>query len=712
MPHSAVDAPVSSPADQDEKLLRLIADAVPALIAYFELPGMLCRFANRAYAVQYGHTVQSVRGLTTAHIVGADAWELIRPYSERCARGEAVRYTREQTLPSGEMRMIEVNLLPHFDGTTVPVGAFVLITDITERWRAERAVRQSAESMRKFAAATEEAIVFHRDGIILDGNDALCRLTGRPLHEMLGQSIFQFISPQWHATTREYMRLGREDHYEIAVQHQDGRSIPVEVVGKTMREPVADYRVAVLRDITARKQAQEREAFARLHDPLTGLPHRRHLMEQLERRLLQAGQDQQHAAVLLANIDHFKTVNDSLGQHAGDEVLREVAARIRQCARQADVVARLGADEFALVLAPLATPEEATAVADQLLHAMQTPCVLGAHTVTLSLSIGISLFPEDGSSGDALLRHADAAMYHAKQTGPGRRQRFQSGMGTRALEVLERERQLREAIAAQAFVLHYQPQIGLQDGRLQGLEALVRWHHPVRGLVGPEEFIGFAEQRGLIAAIGRWVLHAACRQLKAWQDEGLALVPVAVNLSGLEFRQRDLVQEIATIVATQGTEAASKKTEAIDDLKVVLKENIELGEIVRFEAGEGNVIDTYVHRQDGRGVLGVIVELAGGGSTELAHDIAVHIAFSKPKYLTNDEVPEAEVAAERETLESITRAEGKPEQAIAKIVEGRLGAWFKDQVLIDQPYVKDDKQTIAQLLGGASIARFALVSIG
>ncbi|OJX34057.1 MAG: GGDEF domain-containing protein [Burkholderiales bacterium 68-12] len=602
MPHSAVDAPVSSPADQDEKLLRLIADAVPALIAYFELPGMLCRFANRAYAVQYGHTVQSVRGLTTAHIVGADAWELIRPYSERCARGEAVRYTREQTLPSGEMRMIEVNLLPHFDGTTVPVGAFVLITDITERWRAERAVRQSAESMRKFAAATEEAIVFHRDGIILDGNDALCRLTGRPLHEMLGQSIFQFISPQWHATTREYMRLGREDHYEIAVQHQDGRSIPVEVVGKTMREPVADYRVAVLRDITARKQAQEREAFARLHDPLTGLPHRRHLMEQLERRLLQAGQDQQHAAVLLANIDHFKTVNDSLGQHAGDEVLREVAARIRQCARQADVVARLGADEFALVLAPLATPEEATAVADQLLHAMQTPCVLGAHTVTLSLSIGISLFPEDGSSGDALLRHADAAMYHAKQTGPGRRQRFQSGMGTRALEVLERERQLREAIAAQAFVLHYQPQIGLQDGRLQGLEALVRWHHPVRGLVGPEEFIGFAEQRGLIAAIGRWVLHAACRQLKAWQDEGLALVPVAVNLSGLEFRQRDLVQEIAEVLTATGL--------APQYLEIELTESVLMHHT-------GQTIDT-LHALKALGV-GIAVDDFGTGYSSLAY---------------------------------------------------------------------------------------------
>jgi elongation factor Ts len=173
----------------------------------------------------------------------------------------------------------------------------------------------------------------------------------------------------------------------------------------------------------------------------------------------------------------------------------------------------------------------------------------------------------------------------------------------------------------------------------------------------------------------------------------------------------DLVQEIATIVATQGEDAASKKNEAIDDLKVVLKENIELGEIVRFEAAPGNVIDSYVHRQDGRGVLGVIVELAGG-TVDLAHEIAVHVAFTKPKYLTNDEVPEAEAAAERETLAAITRAEGKPEQAIDKIVEGRLGAWYKDQVLIDQPYVKDDKQTIAQLLGDASIARFALVSIG
>ena len=172
-----------------------------------------------------------------------------------------------------------------------------------------------------------------------------------------------------------------------------------------------------------------------------------------------------------------------------------------------------------------------------------------------------------------------------------------------------------------------------------------------------------------------------------------------------------LVQEIATLVAVDGEEAAAKKADAIDDMKVVLKENIELGRIVRIEPAAGNVVDTYLHRQDGRGVLGVVVELAGG-SVDLAHEIAVHIAFAKPKYLTREEVPADAVAAERETLEGITRAEGKPEAAIDKIVEGRLSGWFKERVLLEQDYVKDEKQSITQLLGGASVVRFALVAIG
>jgi elongation factor Ts len=172
-----------------------------------------------------------------------------------------------------------------------------------------------------------------------------------------------------------------------------------------------------------------------------------------------------------------------------------------------------------------------------------------------------------------------------------------------------------------------------------------------------------------------------------------------------------IVQELATLVATEGEGAATARDAAIDDLKVVLKENIELGRVVRVEAAEGNVLDTYLHRQDGRGVLGVIVELAGG-TAELAHEIAVHIAFTKPDFLSRDDVPADEVAKERATLEGITRAEGKPEAALEKIVEGRLTGWFKERVLLEQSYVKDDKQTVTQLLGDASIVRFVVVAIG
>jgi elongation factor Ts len=172
-----------------------------------------------------------------------------------------------------------------------------------------------------------------------------------------------------------------------------------------------------------------------------------------------------------------------------------------------------------------------------------------------------------------------------------------------------------------------------------------------------------------------------------------------------------LVQEIATLVAAKGEEAAQEKTDAIDDLKLVLKENIALGKVARFEAANGNVVDTYIHRQDGRGVNGVLVELAGG-TKDLAHEIAVQIAFTRPDYLHRDDVPEAEVAEERATLEKITLAEGKPEAALGKIVDGRLTGWFKDRVLLEQNYVKDEKQTISDLLGDAKVVRFTQVAIG
>ena len=535
-----------------DALLRLIADSVPALMAYYDLPGLRCQFANQGYAAYNGHTTESIIGLTVQEAIGDRAWQAIQPHVDRCSHGERVKYTREQTLPNGEVRMIEVNLIPHFDGAGQQLGSFVLITDITERWRAEREVRQSEERMRKFTEATDEAIVFHRDGIITDGNEALTRLTGYALPEVVGLSIFNFISPEWRAVALDYTRSGREDPYEVTIRHKDGHAIPVEVVGKTMPLHHADYRIVVVRDITARKQAQEREAFIALHDSLTQLPNRHFLMKQLSQVLSLTRRRHGRCAALFLNLDHFKTVNDSLGHHAGDQLLCNVAERLRSGVSDADVVARLGGDEFVVVLTDIQTPDDAAMVADKLLAAMHGVFTIDQLPLTISPSIGIALYPEHGHSADQLLRCANAAMHHAKESGRGNRQFYDPSMDASALDVLRHERLLREAIATGAFELHYQPQLCLADGALQGLEALVRWRHPERGLVGPDEFITFSESRGLITPIGRWVMREACRQLKAWQDEGLPPVPVAVNLSALEFRQRDVAAEIAAVLLETG----------------------------------------------------------------------------------------------------------------------------------------------------------------
>ena len=536
----------------NDSLLRLIADSVPSLMAYYDAQALRCQFANQGYAAYNGHTTDSILGLTAQEVVGEKAWRAIEPQVAKSLNGEHVKYTREQTLPNSESRMIEVNLIPHFDGQQRTLGSFVLITDITERWRAENTVRQSEERMRKFTAATEEAIVFHRDGVITDSNEAMQRLTGYQLDEIQGRSIFNFISPEWRAVALEYARAGREDPYEVTIRHKDGHVIPVEVVGKTMPEQHADYRIVVVRDITARKQAQDREVFIALHDGLTRLPNRHFLMEQLAQVLSLARRRHGRVAVLFMNLDHFKTVNDSLGHQAGDQLLCNVADRLRRGVRDADVVARVGGDEFVVVLTDVQHQDDVAMVADKLLHTMLGVFTVDALPLTISPSIGISLFPEHGATADVLVRCADAAMHYAKESGRGNRQFYATGMNPSALDVLKHERQLREAIASHQFVLHYQPQIGLADGSLQGFEALVRWQHPERGLVGPDEFIHFSESRGLITPIGRWVLREACRQIKHWQDQGLPMVPVAVNFSGLEFLQRDVAAETEAVLQDTG----------------------------------------------------------------------------------------------------------------------------------------------------------------
>ena len=549
-----------------DSLLRMVADSVPALIAYYEPKNLRCVFANKSYAEANGWTVDSIIGKTVREAIGEAAWRVIEPQVERVLKGEKVEYIRPLTLPNGEERVVEVHLIPHFDEQAQMLGAFVLITDITRHQLAERSIRDSEERMRKFAAATNEGIFFHKNGILTDVNEALLAITGYAREEMIGHSTLEFVAPQWRQTAADYMREGGEYPYEAEVAHKKGHNITVELVGKTVLLNGETHRLGALRDITARKHAEARIQYLAHHDMLTGLPNRAYLTERLTTILALARRHGTLVAIMFIDLDNFKTINDSLGHHVGDALLKQVAARIKEVLREADMVSRLGGDEFLVILADFAAPEDAAKVAEKLLQVISAPIALEGRELCANASIGISVFPRDGDNADDLIRHADAAMYSAKDHGRGHSRFYTAGLSDEGAETLARESRLREALQRGEFVLFYQPQLSVGDLRLVGIEALVRWRHPERGLIDPSEFIEFAETRGLIDEIGHYVLREACRQNKAWQAAGHAALPISVNVSAVQFRRGDLVAGVKRVLEDTGLEGRYLELELTESL--------------------------------------------------------------------------------------------------------------------------------------------------
>ncbi len=549
-----------------EQLLRALADNVPAMIAYYEAGGLHCIFANRRYAEANGWTTETIVGKTVREAIGDEAWRTIEPQVERVLKGEKVEYVRPMTLPNGEQRVIEVNLVPHFDEQGRLLGGFVLITDITRHQLAERAIRESEERMRKFAAATNEGIFMHRGGILNDVNDALLAMVGYTREEIIGREALSFVAPEWKEAATEYQRVGREDPYEAELVHKDGRRIAVEIVAKTVRINDEVSRIGVVRDLTARKQAEARIQYLAHHDMLTGLPNRAYLTERLGTILALARRHGTLVAIMFIDLDNFKTVNDSLGHHVGDILLKEVAARIKGVLREADMVSRLGGDEFLVILADFAAPQDAAKVAEKLLQVISAPIGLEAREICTNASIGISVFPRDGDNADDLIRNADAAMYSTKARGRGHSRFYTPDLSDAATETLARESRLRDALRRGEFVLHYQPQLDVGDMRLVGIEALVRWRHPQRGLIDPSEFIEFAEAHGLIDEIGQFVLREACRQNKAWQAAGFAALPISVNVSAAQFQRGDLVAGVKRVLQETGLEGRYLELELTESL--------------------------------------------------------------------------------------------------------------------------------------------------
>ena len=301
-------------------------------------------------------------------------------------------------------------------------------------------------------------------------------------------------------------------------------------------------------DITERKVAEERIQFFAYYDALTELPNHTLLQDRLVKALAGARRRKEKVALLFLDLDRFKLINDSLGHTAGDLLLQSVAKRINVWTREQDTVARLGGDEFLVVLNGIKEISDAAVAAERLMKAMTTEFVVQGHSLSVTCSLGISIFPDHGKDGEILIGNADAAMYCAKESGRNNFQFFTENMNAQAVEHLALEQNLRKALERKELFLAYQPQMDIATGGLIGLEALLRWQHPEMGLVPPDRFIRIAENSGLIVPIGEWVLRTACTQVRAWQDAGLLAVSVAVNVSPVQFRQEGFCQLIRQVL--------------------------------------------------------------------------------------------------------------------------------------------------------------------
>ena len=408
-------------------------------------------------------------------------------------------------------------------------------------------------------------------------------------------------------------RLGHSDQLLVLRKPFE----PIEVLqcansltSKWRNERIIRAQVASLeRDVSVRTQGLEAATrqlrHLATHDALTGLPNRVLLDDRIAQALTHAHRERHSFAVMLCDLDRFKLINDSLGHHAGDHLLQEVARRLTNVVRDVDTVARLGADEFIIVLSPLTSRKDAEVVAQRVIGAMQPAVEIAGITIHASLSIGIAFYPDDGSSVETLIAHADAAMFAAKQRGRNSVQCYAAGMDAGTHEKVRLESDLHTALALRQFELYYQPKVDTMSGTFYSAEALIRWRHPERGLVSPAAFIPLAEECGLIGPIGEWVLREACRQGRAWQQAGLSPVRIAVNVAASQFRAGDLVETIHQALADAELEARFLEVELTESAVMsdpeesikILEQLSEMGVLVSVDDfGTGYSSMSYLRR--------------------------------------------------------------------------------------------------------------------
>lgn len=530
------------------QMLAQIRDSVVTM----DLDGYIVGW-NRGAERLFGYTAEEIIGKNIL-LLYADSDKddplLFNAFLENGSHEMTVRRRKK----SGEIFWASVSLSLAQDDLGQPTGLIGYVVDISERLAAEQKLRLHSKI---FESSSEAIVVTDAAENIISANQAFTTITGYVESEVLGKraDILAAIEDQTllAAEFRNRSKNASQWSGQLQFRRKNGVGFPAWASISSMQDShgAIGHYLLVFSDISERQEVERQNFRLAYYDTLTGLPNRALFYARLEQVLSQAHRNRSHGALLLLDLNRFKNVNDSFGHTAADALLKEVGRRLSITLRKEDVISRLGGDEFVIALLDIKHREHAGHVAQKLLTILAEPFHVDHHEVLLSASIGISLLPEDGHDTETLLKHADTAMFLAKKLGNSTHVFYSQEMNPHSFELLKLEGNLRRAIERSEFHLNYQPQLDLSRNCITGAEALLRWNHPEQGLISPAQFIPIAEETGLIIPIGEWVIDAACRQIRAWRDQGLPPIRVAVNLSARQFSAA-LPKTILDIIARHG----------------------------------------------------------------------------------------------------------------------------------------------------------------